>query len=81
MGDDMEMLAHAESIARTLELCSPLMETQRIRECFAELGRRFSDLVTIGKEPGGAEIVADPIRNAIREAEQVLDGLIRMPEH
>lgn len=76
MDDSMEMLAHAESIARTLKLCSPHMETQCIRERFAELGQRLLDLVAIGKEPGGAAIVADPMRNAIREAAQVVDGLI-----
>lgn len=76
-----EMLAHAASVARALSMCAPYMKTQDVRERFAELGERLAGLVAIGKEPGGVAIVAGPIKDAMREADQILDGMIRVSKN
>lgn len=81
MNSNADMLAHAASVARVLSMCAPYMKTEDVREHFAELGERLAGLAAIGKEPGGVEIVAGPIKDAMREADQMFDGLIRMGKH
>jgi hypothetical protein len=81
MNNHVEMLAQAASVARALSMCAPHMKTQDVREHFAELGERLAGLAAIGKEPGGVQIVAGLIKDAMREADQMLDGLIRMGKH
>lgn len=81
MNSDADMLAHATSVANALSLCALHMKIQDMRERFAELGERLAGLAAIGKEPGGVAIVAESIKDAMREADQMLDGLIRMGKH
>ena len=78
MNDGAEMLAHAATVARTLAMCAPHMKAHDVREHFAELGDRLAGLAAIGREPGGVEIVAGPIEDAMREVDHMLDGLMRL---
>ncbi len=68
-------------MARSLAMCAPHMKTQSVRERFAELGERLAGLGAIGKGPGGVEIVAGPIKDTMREVDQMLDGPIGSCEH
>lgn len=81
MNNHVETLAHAAAVARSLAMCAPHMKTQSVRERFAELEERRAGLVAIGKGPGGVEIVAGPIKDTMREVDQMLDGLIRSCKH
>lgn len=77
MNGSADTLAHAAAVGRALSMCAPHMKTQDVRERFAELGDRLAGLAAIGKEPGGVAIVAGPIKDSMREAEKMLDGLVR----
>jgi len=81
MTEHKELIDRADTVADTLTQCAPYQESQALRTEFEALGRRLAELVAIGRQPGGAVVVAQAIKDTFREVDQMADGIIRRGKH